>query len=105
MPLKQIFKYTYPDNKEITIDDWIKTKTPEEQDSFYKSRENNYRIRQVAVDSGRMQLNKNDDGVFYVWANEDEFNKGKDHDPIFVEFFNRYLEETNVKFEVITVEV
>lgn len=89
------FEYVYHGNR-ITLENWVKTLSQEEQDRFFKARENNYAARQVAIDQGRMTITKDNN---YVWANEQEYHKNKEHDPVFVDYFNRYLKENNIEFK------
>jgi hypothetical protein len=95
------FSYTY-NGREISYNDWIQTLPQEAQDVFYAAQQNNYKWRQEAIDQGRMIIDENSN---YVWINEEEQRKNKQHDPIESAFFTMYLEQNDIIFHQTPVEI
>lgn len=95
MPLIQKFEYIWPEGTTpIELDDWLKTLPQSEQDAYWEGRRNGDRLRQIAIDAGRMIIK---DGM-YVWKDIDAFNIGKENDMTWQTYWQRWQDETGVIF-------
>jgi len=101
MPLIQKFTYTWPTGTTpIEMNDWLKTLPQSEQDEYWEGRRNGDRLRQIAIDEGRMILR---DGA-YEWRDADAFAIGKENDLTWQRYWQRWQDETGVKFRVDLIE-
>jgi hypothetical protein len=80
--------------------DWLKTLTQSEQDEYWEGRRNGDRLRQIAVDEGRMIIK--DDA--YEWRDAESFAVGKENDLIWQTYWDRWRAETGVIFSVELIE-
>ena len=108
MPLVQQFIHTWPDGSTpISIEDWLLTLPQSEQDEYQESRRNQDRLRQVAIDEGRMIMTDFNNATgwgTYVWKDAEAFDVGKQHDPIWLRYWQRWEKETGVIFTMETIE-
>ena len=96
----QEFKYEWPPgSRKIEFRHWLKTLTVEEQNEYWQGRANGDRLRQIAIDEGRLKLEQDS----YVWKDQPAFEKFKENDPIWEKYWRRWQEETGVKF-IVTVK-
>jgi len=93
MTIVQKFIWEYPDGIQSTLDDWVLTLSEYEQKRFEEARKNTDIGRQQAIDEGRLILT--DDGQ-YTWKDQEAFAQHKYQDPIWEEYFNRWLTETGI---------
>jgi hypothetical protein len=115
MSIKQEFKFTPSDGKEfVTLYQWVDTLSATEQEEFKKAEQRQLAIRQQVISDKKLTIVKNSftDGAIhdnYVWDESAVENKTlenyKDYDETWVEFWGRYLEETNTKFEIIETNI
>ena len=102
MPLIQKFTYTWPEGSTpIEMDNWLKTLPQSEQDEYREGRSNGDRLRQIAIDEGRMIIK--DDGA-YEWKNAEAFAINKENDPIWEKYWRRWQIETGVIFKTEMIE-
>jgi hypothetical protein len=100
MSLLQKFDVKSPEDKIISMDDWIATLPNDQQEEFYQARKRQLARRQKAIDNGHLIVVE--DG--YAWTDQETFKK-KSHgvDRIWYSYFHRWLIETNQEFtETIT---
>jgi hypothetical protein len=103
MPTVQRFVYEWPEGANpILFLDWIKLLSESEQEEFHKAKDRQEEFRQQAVDQGRLQEIT---GNHYTWKNKQEAEIDKATDPVWEQFWKRYLHETQTQFKVIYEEV
>ena len=101
MAIIQKFEYIWPTGTTpIEMNDWLKTLPQLEQDEYWEGRRNGDRLRQIAIDEGRMILR---DGA-YEWRDADAFAVGKENDPTWEKYWRRWQAETGVKFRSRLIE-
>jgi hypothetical protein len=106
MSIKHEFKYTTLDNRPfLTIDEWVSTLTKDEQKVFVDAKVRQLKIRQQVIDAGLLSL----DADGYVWDEEYVKNKRpgeyKQYDREWLKFWERYLEETKIKVEIVEKQI
>jgi hypothetical protein len=98
MTILQKFEYTWPEGADqIEMYDWLKTLPQSEQDEFAEGQRNGERLRQIAIDDGRMIVRA--DGN-YEWRDAEAFAVGKQNDPIWQKYWKRWQVETGVIFSI-----
>jgi len=113
MAVAHRFNYSVPEGKKfIQFEDWVKTLSSAEQTDFYASKQRQEAYRQEAIDRGDMIRDfssvdpKNPASQpLYVWKDEETARKGKPFDPTWKEYWNRYLAETGIEFDIIETEI
>ena len=101
MPLIQKFTYTWPEGSTpLLLENWLLTLPQEEQDEYWESRRNGDRLRQIAIDQGRLIVK---DGV-YVWKDTKAFDMGKENDLVWENYWRRWQAETGVIFKSEIIE-
>jgi hypothetical protein len=113
MAVAHQFNYSVPEGQTfIRFEDWVLTLSATEQAEFQASKQRQEAYRQEAIDRGDMI--RDFSGVdptdptsqpVYVWRDEETARKGKPFDPIWKNFWNRYLEETGIEFDIIETEL
>ena len=105
MALIQKFTYTWPDGTDLEnlvwIENWVATLSQTEQDEFAQAIANQNRLRQIAIDEGRMSIA--DDGS-YVWADQAAFDTNKETDLVWQSYWFRWKEAVGVTFQIDLVE-
>ena len=102
MPIKWEFEwYTTDGSNFITIDDWIKTLTSEEQEEYREANARHKSYRADAINSGNFDLV---DGS-YVWKDGEAEQHAKPNDPIWLEYWDRWQRETNSTCRLIRTEI
>jgi len=112
MPVKQEFRYSTVDNSgpPLIINEWVDTLTAEEQKKFKQAELRQRRYRQDAIDRGDMVLLPGEftcaeDIDSYVWKDEETAKHGKNWDPEWLEFWDRYLVECKIKMEIVSTQI
>jgi len=102
MSIKHEFEYTKADGTPvISLVEWIHTLPANEIQEFKESMQRQFDTRQQCIDKGDLIVQDADDGTtYYVWKDEETERIGKKQDPIWMKYFNRYLEENNIQFNV-----
>ena len=101
MPLTQKFIYVWPEGStRIEMHDWLKTLPQSDQDEYWEGRRNGDRLRQIAIDEGRMIMK---DGA-YEWRDAAAFAIGKENDPTWDRYWRRWQAETGVVFTIELIE-
>jgi hypothetical protein len=80
--------------------DWLKTLPQSEQDEYWEGRRNGDRLRQIAIDEGRMIVKEG----AYEWKDTESFDIGKENDPIWEKYWMRWQAETGVEFKIEIIE-
>jgi hypothetical protein len=102
MAVSQRFVFEWPDGvTPVLFMNWIKLLSESEQDEFNQAKIRQEAHRQQAIDDQRMTMVKD----AYVWKNQIESKKKKPSDPVWVEYFERYLQETQTQFKMVYEEV
>ena len=95
MAVIQKFIYTWPEGTvEISFQDWIDALPLSEQQEYWEGRRNGDRLRQIAIDEGRMIIRDN----AYEWRGTEEFAVNKENDPTWERYWLRWQVETGVVF-------
>ena len=102
MPVKHEFKYN---NASIDLHQWINTLSISEQQTFKEAQDRQFATRQLHIDSGDLKVEIKDSIQYYVWKDEETERIGKKQDPIWMQYFNRYLSENNIQFEVVKTKL
>ena len=93
----QKFVWIYPNNVMTTIEEWVNEKlTPEEQTEFYEAQKRNIQLREEAIAQGRMI--ETDEG--YLWKNDEEYDKGKENEPVWQNYWYRWIKETGITLQI-----
>ena len=101
MAIIQKFIYTWPEGTvEIPFLDWINALPLSEQQEYWEGRRNGDRLRQIAIDEGRMIMK---DGA-YEWRDAEAFAAGKENDPTWERYWRRWQAETGVVFTIEIIE-
>jgi hypothetical protein len=95
MAIVHKFIYTWPEGTTpVEMNDWLKTLPQSEQDEYWEGRRNGDRLRQIAIDEGRMIMR---DGA-YEWRDAESFALNKENDPTWEMYWMRWQAETGVIF-------
>ena len=117
MPIRTEFRYSSKNENEVplTLHVWLKTLSQDEQQEFTEAEARQLAFRQAAIDRGDMIIEQSDSSngpaewnstlSHYVWRDAETEKRGKEHDPVWLIYWNRYLEECNIKFESVKKEV
>lgn len=113
MSIKHNFTYVAPEGKPlISIHQWILTLPIEQQQEFAIANANQLQFREESIARGDLIVDSsaaNDADVnaspVYVWKDAETAERGKTTDPVWIEYWNKYLEATGIKFEVVDSEV
>jgi len=102
MSVKHEFEFRAGDGQTaVTIVEWLRTLPEDQQKEFKEAKNRQFAARQECIDRGDLIVQDADDGsVLYIWKDEETERIGKKQDPIWMKYFNRYLEENNIQFEV-----
>jgi hypothetical protein len=97
----QKFVWEFPDGIKTTIEQWVEEKlTAEERAEFYEARARNLHLREIAIAEGRMVIV--DEG--YLWKDDEEYDKGKQNDPVWESYWYRWLRETGIKMRSVKTD-
>jgi hypothetical protein len=113
MAIKHNFTYVAPEGKPlVNIHQWAAGLTIEEQQEFALANERQLQLREEAIARGDLVVDSsasNEADVnaspVYVWKDAETAERGKEADPKWIAFWERYLAETGIKFEVVDSEV
>ena len=117
MPVKTEFHYASNNKGEVPVElyAWLKTLPLDEQQEFKEAEARQLAFRQEAIDRGDMivVVSENQDRpgnwegklTDYVWRDAETEQRGKQHDPAWLIYWQRYLTECNIKFESVKKEV
>jgi len=89
--------------KFLSIDEWVSTLSEDEQKTYRLSADRHAGYTQAAVDRGDLTviLSPETGETKHVWKDEEAKQRGKGWDPVWLTFWNRYLEENNLNFEIV----
>jgi hypothetical protein len=111
MSVTHQFKYTAPEGKPfISFDMWVAYLPGPEQTEFHAARKRQEAYRQQAIDCGDLvrdfsAIDPKDPSSqpTYVWKDEETARRGKAQDDTWKSYWNRYLAETGIKFEIVEI--
>ena len=110
MPIANEFIYTVaPGSVWISLSDWVKTLPDDQQTEFCAAKARQRIFRSQAIDQGNLAVisnTSNDRGLeFYIWKDDAAEKLNKPHDPIWDQYFYRYLKENNITLTIIKREI
>ena len=95
MPVVQKFTYSWPPGvTPMTHYQWLNQLPADEQARYKEAEKRQHDFRQQVIDSGKMSV----DHDTYTWSDAEAAKQNKPNDPVWLEFWNRYLEETQTIF-------
>ena len=100
MPIKQTFEYRGNDEAP-NFGDWANSLTGTDFLRWKQAEKNQLALRKSAIDQGILQVN--DDGSYEYnteWTVGKEHYEYKEYDEVWLEFWNRYLDETGIVFVI-----
>jgi hypothetical protein len=103
MTVRQEFKFTSDSGEPVlNITQWASTKLPtEEYLRFQQAVSRQLALRQDYIDSGLLVVDKTDNSQHsYIWRDEEAAKNGKPWDDEWLTFWNRYLEENKITFNI-----
>lgn len=108
MSLVQIFNYKSPNNKFVTRESWVATLPSEQQIEYAEAQARQLARRQEAIDNGYLVVVKSESPsghASYQWTDQAVFEE-KNHgcDPIWKQYYDRWLTETNQELEILIKE-
>jgi hypothetical protein len=96
MPVRQVFEWGTVDGRPFTtIEDWVSTLDPEQQQEYHRSRQQQSAYRQAAIDNGDMIMTHSGD---YVWKDEAAARRGKASDAVWEQYWLRWQNECAITF-------
>jgi hypothetical protein len=108
MSVKTEFVLSSDNNEKIiTLDEWVTTLSQEEQEKFQRAQIRQRKFRQDAIDKGNMIISKGDANTnegSYIWKDEETARVNKKTDGTWLVFWNRYIAENNLKFEIVKTQ-
>jgi hypothetical protein len=111
MAVRQEFKFTPPEGQEyISFDEWSDKLPPREKAGWVAACARQHAIRAQYVEHGQLEIDKSDpDNNSYVWdetlVEQKPKFEYKEYDDEWLCFWNRYLEETGIKFEIVETKI
>ena len=104
MGVRHEFKYTPAEGKEfVPLEIWVESLTADEQATFHASKARQLQYREEAIANGTLVVAGPANDQHYVWKDEQAADKNKKADEEWRAFFDRWLVETNQKFEIIEI--
>lgn len=97
------FLSTYQDGTLARIEDWLKTLTIEEQLEYAVADKRQKQFRQDAVNDGRLVFD--DIARTYTWSDKESFHVNKPTDPVWLIYWDRWIEEKKIIFTQTYTEV
>ena len=108
MSVKTEFVLSSDNNEKIiTLDEWVTTLSQEEQEKFQRAQIRQRKFRQDAIDKGNMIISKGDANTnkeSYIWKDKETARVNKKTDGTWLFFWNRYIAENNLKFEIVKTQ-
>jgi len=110
MPTVHEHHYTVADGKKwITLHNWIRTLPVDQQDEFYSAEKRQFEYREQKIQEGQLTVDlsvpADRRGSNYIWKDSAAAEKNKPYDPIWLEFFDRYLSENGITLNIIKREI
>ena len=97
MPVQIDFVIEDSDGQHHPLETRLLTLSTEEQEEFKLADQRQKSYRQKVVDAGAMEIVE----TGYVWVDQEAAEKNKPTDPVWHNYFNRWLKETNQTFKEI----
>jgi hypothetical protein len=93
--------YTTDGSPFISIEDWIKTLSVNEQTEFYNADRRQKSHRQEKINEGNLIVSSDN----YVWKDEQAETVNKENDPIWLTYWDRWQIETSSSCRIIREEI
>lgn len=106
MPIRQEFVFVPPEGTEfVDINIWAQRLPESERQEWLLAVERQLQLRQRSIDQGQLTVDTtNSERNCYIWDEHTVKNSRpmeyKPYDDIWLKYWNRYLQETGIKFEV-----
>lgn len=94
--------YTINGSPITELGQWLATLSIEEQQEFAEADRRQKSYRQDKIDSGDMILAE--DGS-YIWKDQTTAEIGKETDPTWAEYFERWQQETDMRLKIVQTEI
>lgn len=110
MAIRHEFKFTPPEGKEfIDVNAWAESLPPDEKAEWDAAVVRQLAIREEYIKHGKLKINKQNGRGAYEWDEELVNSKPKfeckEYDEVWITFWNRYLDETGIKFEIVETKI
>ena len=103
MPVVEKFTYSWPEGvTPVTHFEWINRLSPEDRARYDAAAKRQHDHRAQAIAEGRMIMDA--DNHKYTWRDDATAKENKPTDPEWLEFWYRYLEETQTIFKTEWIE-
>ena len=103
MAVVEKFTYSWPEGvTPVTHFEWINQLSPEDRARYDAAAKRQHDARSEAIESGDMVMDW--DNQKYVWRDEETAKHNKPTDPEWLEFWERYLSETQTIFKTEWIE-
>jgi hypothetical protein len=81
---------------------WLSSLSIEEQEEYKSANIRQKSYRQQIIDEGKMSIGEQKE---YIWPDYKTMKKGKPEDPIWRQYFDRFLAENNMKLVTTLIPV
>jgi hypothetical protein len=86
----------------ITIHEWVSTLPEEQQKDYYAAEKRQHAFRQQKIDDGSLIIDENGN---YIWKDSTAEQIGKENDPIWLSYNDRYIVEAKIVSKIEKTEV
>jgi hypothetical protein len=110
MAIRQEFVFTPPKGTEfIDFHTWAWDLPSDQLQEWLAAVDRQFAIRQKVIDQGALKVDtSNPELQAYIWQEDAIKDKPvygyKPADPVWIEYWNRYIQETGIKFEIKEIE-
>jgi hypothetical protein len=97
VPIRQKFEYKWPEGATpMIIDQWVATLPIEQQIEFKEAKARQVASRQKVINEGKLTYNSKYHE--YIWKDTESRKQDKEIDPVWHQYFIRFLKENNITF-------
>ena len=107
MPVRQEFVFTPPEGTEfIDINTWARDLPSDQLQEWLAAVDRQLAIRQKVIDQAELKVDTSNPNLLdsYIWQEDAIKDKPageyKPTDPVWLKYWDRYLQETGIKFEI-----
>lgn len=109
MAIYQQFHYILSDGTIITDQtvvnkmnkNWVATLTPEEQEEHRQAVIRQEKLRQEKIDIGNLEVDNNG----YIWKDAEALRINKPSDPVWDQYFARYLSDMKIECKIVNTNI
>lgn len=113
MAVEHQFRYRVPEGQRfVTFEEWTQNLPADQNLEFNQARQRQEAHRQAAIDRGdlirdwsKVDISDPTSQPTYIWKDAETEHKNKPADPVWLQYWDRYLTETNTTFEIVKVEI